>query len=406
MALQDWLSETKKAIGEVGDLIVAVEAEARATKLHIDAFSADATTFAGAAAAIEGRGSKVERNATLASNIRIDIASLQHDTEIVVTREYLLSRGGIDLKRVVEPYDGEFGSRVEQTASATLKHQSVDPQDLPVPGQNTLQVPLRVLLLGSKQDGAVHVNFAPKFAWLGSSRLSMMIARSASYFGTASPAVGWQIEDRTAKALSSSIGQVSVDIPQIDLIPSGGFDATWIDDYLRCVGASARRRSRRKFLPAVPPGFELAIKFDQEFVWRIVRNEVAKQGSIIFSGPTVTSVKSFSLQAGIRESGSIRVGCFDFSWSFTVKVPLIFELAVIRKNVLIISGKQVGKPEVDIQLPSAIDWLLSGLMKIIEDYIAEKVPALEAIQQQYVIGNARQIDVSFWDAFAVFAINT
>lgn len=407
MAFQDWLGKTKKAVAEIENLVLALEAEVADGKTRISAFNAAVVPFAGAAASLEARGSTVEKNATLASNIRYDVASLQHDAEIVVSRDYLLARGGVDLNRMVEPYEGEFGSRVEQAAPAVLEHKSADPQDLPVPGHNSLRVPLQVLLLGSKQDGTIHANFAPKFVWPGSSRLAMSIARPPSYFGNASPAVGLQIEDRAAKALGTSLGQVSVDIPQIDLIPaSGGFNATWIDDHLRCVGTSARRRTRRSFLPSVPTGFELAMKFDQEFVWQIIRNEIARQGSRIFSGPTVTGNKSFSLTAGIRESGSIRVGCFDFSWSFTVKVTLAFELTVMRKNVLVISGKQFGEPDVDIKLPREIDWLLSGLMDIIEDYIAGKVPALEAIREQYVIGNASAIDVFFWDAFAVFAINT
>jgi hypothetical protein len=268
-------------------------------------------------------------------------------------------------------------------------------------------VPLRISLLGTKQDGTVHANFAPKFIWPGSSRLAISMARTPSYIGTASPAAGLQIEDRAAKTLGASLGQVSVEIPQIDLIPtSGGFNATWIDDHLRCVSTSARRRSRRKFLPAVPTGFELAMKFDQEFVWRLVRDQVAEQGSLIFNGPTVTGPKSFSLTAGIRDSGGVRIGCVDFTWSFTVKVSLVFELTVKKKNVLVISGKQNGKPDIDIKLPGQLDWMFMGLKKIVEDYIADKVPALEAISAQYVIGNARQIDVAFWDSFAVFAIKT
>lgn len=406
MAFQDWLNDTRKAIAQIESLILAVEAETKYAKGHVDAFSASAASFAGAAVALEGKGSVVERNATLASNIRIDIASLQHDAEIVVTRDYLLARAGINLNRVFEPYEGEFGSRVEQMAPATLDHQSTHPQDLSVPGQNSLKIPLRVLLLGTQQDGIVHANLAPKFVWPGSSRLAMSMARLPSYFGTASPAVELQVEDRAAKALGASLGQVSVDIPQIDLIPvSGGFNGAWIDDHLRCVSTSTRRRSRRKFLPAVPPGFELAIKFDQEFVWRIVRDQVAQQGSLIFAGPTVTGAKSFSLTAGIRESGGVRVGCVDLTWSFKVTVSLAFEL-VVKKNVLVISGKQVGKPDVDIKLPGQLDWMLIGLKEIVEAYIADKVPALEGISAQYVIGNARQIDVAFWDSFAVFAIKT
>jgi len=407
MSFESWLNDTKKAIVQVENLVLAVEAETKDAKGRVAAFNAAAATFAGEAAALEGKGSVVERNSSLASNIRIDIASLQHDAEIVVTRNYLLAKAGFDLKRVFEPYDGEFGSRIEQMAPATLDHQSTHPQDLSVPGQNSLRIPLRVVLLGTQQDGTLHTNFVPKFFWPGSSRLAVSMARPPSYFGTATTAAGLHIEDRATKALSASLGQVSVDMPQIDLIPtSGGFNATWIDDHLRCVSTSARRRSRRRFLPSVPPGFELAMKFDQEFVWRIVRDQVAQQGSLIFAGPTVTGAKSFSLTAGIRDSGGVRVGCVDLTWSFTVKVSLVFDLVVKNKNVLIISGKQVGKPDFEIKLPGQLDWMFWGLKKIIEAYIADKVPALEGISLRYVIGNARQIDVAFWDAFAVFAIKT
>jgi len=407
MSFEGWLSETKKAIAKVESLIGSLESEAKDVQTHIKAVVAEAGGFAGAAAAVEGKGSVVERNATIASTIRRSIAVLQHDTEIVVDRNFLLAKGQIDLGHIFEPYEGEFNSKIEQAAPATLVHESTGANDLPVPGQNTLQIPIRVSLLGGQQDGAVHSNFAPRFSRSGSSRLSMTIARPPSYFGTANAAVALQIEERATRELGTSLGLVSFDIPQLDLLPTGGrFNAAWIDDHLRCLGTSARRRTRRQLLPAVPGGFDLALKFDQEYIWQIVRAEVAKQDSEIFSGPKVTGARAFSLQAGIRRSGGARVGCVDFTWTLTVKVSLLFELAVINRNVLVISGKQVGSPRVDFDLPTAIDWLLPGLERIVEAYIANKVPALEAIRQQYVVGNARQIDVLFWDAFVVFAINT
>ena len=407
MSFDDWLVRTKDSIAEVEARVQAFETELTVAAQHVGPYSVQGTALTDDAAAAEERGSAGARNSDVASKIRHVIALLQHDVEVVITRDALIATAGINLDKVVEPFVGDFELRIEQSARATLIHLSADPCDVPVQGQNSLSVPLKLQLLGNQELGAVHVNFSPRLYATGSPRLGINVARMPSCCGAFTPSIALQIENRTSAALVQSLGQVVVDLPQVDFLPlSTSFNATWIDDSLRCVGTHVKRRARRPLLPAVPTGYAIALKIDQEFIWNLIRTAVEALSARVFSGPSVTSAKSFSIVVGMQESGSLRIGCDLVSWTVTVKITLAFDLAIQGHRVLVITGHQVGSPAVDIDIhPSIVEWLPGDLNRLAQDYIATQVPSLGTIRQSYLIGAARELDVTFWDAFVVFAIN-
>lgn len=409
MDFDTWLEETKKAIA-------TVEGEVAALGTVLDIVLADAQNrlaetraFGAAAALFEGSGSELSVQADMAGGVRKTLAMLQHDIEIVITKAFLYQRAGIDLARLLPAYTGELDSKIEQDGIATVTHKSLNPCDLPVEGQNSLAVPLKLSFLGQTNSFRLHMNFAPHFPAAGTARLAVGLTRLPSACATdLAPAMAGQIEDRAGIEMARALSAAVVDLPNIDFLPiNPRFQATWIDSDLRCLGSGAKRaRQRRALLPAVPAGFAIAVKLDQEAVWQIVRQEVAAIGAMLFSGPTVTSPKTFTLTAGMRQSGSIKAGCDVVGWTVTVTTTVRFEVVVRNDRMLVISGQHVGPPDVDIRIrPDILGWLLGSLTDLAEGYVRNQIPALENIEKRFWLNSARQLDANFWNESIVFAIN-
>lgn len=404
-----WLAQTKQLAASIAGEVHDLSAELKQLQVKLETVHSDSTTLASTCDAMEGRNNLISKNSDIASTTRHELASLQHDVEIVITKALLYSVAGIDLAHLVEKIEDVFDTTLEQDGVAIVQELSTSPCDVAVSGQNSVGIPLRLDVLGNISKGSVHFNFCPRFAKPGEQKLTIRLARNPSACSSDfDAALNGRIEDQVSASLKKSLEGVSMDLPQIDFLPNlATFRATWVDDHLRCAGAyRTTARRRRALLPAVPVGYALAVKIDQQAVWDILRNEVASLGATVFGGPTVTGPKSFSMVAGFHESGSLKAGCTWVSWSVTVRVNLTFDVFVRAGRLLIISGRQVGDADWNIDIdPDILDWLLRDLKRKVEQYLADQTPPLGKIEKQFWIKAAKDCDVKFWDEFVVFALN-
>ena len=204
-----------------------------------------------------------------------------------------------------------------------------------------------------------------------------------------------EIEDRAEASIRASLQRINVMTPTLDVLPTQPqFWGTVNDGYIRILGRIfGRPKSRRPFMSGLPTGFPLAARFDTRVITAIITQQIGDMGVRLFSGPTITGPKTFSLVAGIQETFSIKIGCDVASATVTVKITIEGTLSIRLAKVLNIDAHLVGSPDVNVdirpRIPTLTDWADREVAKIIQSFI----PAIPGFSKSYMLSGVSRADI-------------
>lgn len=397
MDFPTWLAETKIAIADVESLLVALQTETIACESSAISFRDTASTLRIDTYAIEGQDNSISAYHSIAADVRRRLAELTHDSEIGITRDYLLRLANIDLDKAFEPIDLAQLGKVSQNAPATITETESPGCDVIAKGQLGMRIPTTVTVGATNTVGDVHLSFAGRFKNAAYDQVGAMVGRLPRCCGPFPMPMMNRIEVEASPRLLSGLDGVLVELPQIAFLNTAlRMSAVWCDDSLLRVTGRLRARAMglRPLLLAVPQHFDLALKLPQWVIWNLVASAAADAGATIFDGPTVTGPRSFRVGVGGEDSGSITIGCVSIGWRVRVTYDMRFVIEVRQDRLIVVYGRPNGPPSVDVTsgLPAPLSQLID---RWIADWIRDHAPALQDISFNYWVAQARKVDMFF-----------
>jgi hypothetical protein len=385
---------------------------AQAQVIAAQALRGSASATVAATHDAEGRGGHLYACNALAFDTMVDLFHLYHDVEMVASWDYALARAGVDPNQVVSPISGNIGGgmgyRLEQSAPLEIFPSPGSATDVVAPGQAGMAVPLRLQILNRQIDARLGLscdlfnrNASPAIVELELARLPRLKASEPL-----SPSLVFQIEDRARSEITSALARARIMTPLLDILPSQPqFWGAYDDGLIRVVGHIGRRgRSRRPFISALPAGFPVALRFDLSIITRLISDQIAAFGVSLFSGPVVTSPKTFRFVAGSSASYSVRIGCDVASASVTIRVTIDTTLSVRFGNRLSIEAHPVGAPDVEVnispRIPLLTDWVEGQVARIVRDF----VPQIDGFGRDFFIAGVSSFDIWLSQEHTTFGV--
>lgn len=396
-----WLTALGAKLDEIQASLRTCENLAQTQVTAAQALRGSADGTAAATRDAEGRNGYLYACNALAFDSMVDLFHLYHDVEMIVSWDYALARAGVDPNRVVSPISGNIGGgmgyRLEQSAPLEIFPSPGSATDVVAPGQAGMAVPLRLQILNRQIDARLSLscdlfnrNASPAIVELELGRLPRLTSSQVL-----SPPLVFQIEDRAGSELNNALARARIMTPLLDILPSQPqFWGAYNDGLIRVVGHIGRRgRSRRPFIPALPAGFPVALRFDLSIITRLISQEIAALGVGLFSGPAVTSPKTFRFIAGIRESYSLQIGCDVASATVTISVTIDTTLDVRFGNRLSIEAHAIGSPDIQVDISPRIPVLTNWVEGQIERIVRGFVPNIDGFRRDFFIAGVSSFDV-------------
>lgn len=407
-----WLASLGQRLDDIQAALIACETLTNSNLTSARALAAAATAFCAATTTAEGRSGHLYSCNTLAFDSMKELFSLYHDVEMVASWDFALARAGIDPAQVIQPIAGNVGGgmgyRLEQDGPLQIFPSPGGASDVVAPGQAGMAVPLKLKILN--RDVQARLGLSCDLATLGASPavVTLDLGRLPRITSTdpLAPALVFQMEDRAETEINTSIARARLMTPLLDILPrQPTFWGTYNDGLIRIAGYINRRsRSRRPFLPALPASYPVAIRFDLSVITSLVSQEIAAQGIRIFSGPAVTSDKTFRIVAGIQESYSIEIGCEVASADITIAVTVDTTLSVRLGNVLIVDASVVGAPDINVHVSPRIPILTNWVEGQIERIVRGFIPNIDGFQRQFFISEVSRFDIWLSNDYTLLGI--
>lgn len=405
MTFDEWIEQTKQGLREIAGEVADTGSELNHVKGKADNVRTEVKSWCSETLVAERGTGLIGKNADMASRIRRRLVELGHDVEIAISPDYLLGQAGIDMNHLFDPIDGGSHYRVEQRGAALIYTTSTRQCDVVVDGQECVSVPIRIVALGNEQNRSICFNLGAINRPTGA--FGVALTRNPSVCEDAQAALANEIESRTMLAIQPHLASTAVTPPQIDLLPPIQYRSGWADQLFRSFGYySGRRRRRVNLLQGVPQGFGLAVKFPQDVIWQRIASEATRRGGTILGGPYVTGQRTFVVDIGRYETGSVGAACNIVNWSIKVWVRIAFEFTVRGGALLVVAGRQQGDPKVEIHLnPFLLQWLYDALKDKVDNFIKDQIPDFGTIQESIFFRGVRSMDAQLWDEFIMLSIN-
>lgn len=398
-AYDDWLVQLDGKLDAVDQGTKDLLAEVDHLLASATTFDTASAGFAGSAAILFGPGgaSYFCLNTTRAAEI--DLVDLYADMQAVVDWQWLLGRALIDATKLFDPIAGDYGGGVTyvlaQDGTLTLQSGDGSPTNQTPIGQAGFLVPIKLQFLGNTINTRMHlgVDFAvdPSPPQTIQARLSSPL-RVAATVGLA-PAGRWLIEDHAEPPIAAALAGAAFELPPCSIFPTPAHLWTaWQDGSVRIVGRVQRRTRHRQGMVALRAGFPVTMRLQLALLTNEITKAVSSYGARIFSGPTVVGPKRFTLQAGIEEKKSVKLGK-DLA-SARIKVWQDFEGSLsVSGRQLHVTVNPVGSPGRDVDIHPKIPPLTNWVEDIIEDFIKKKIPQISGISEIYYLSGVWSFDV-------------
>lgn len=324
-------------------------------------------------------------------NALAGLLSLSHGIELVTRESTVLQRAGIDLAKLFEPKEINYGIgnrlRAEQHGPARLVHAHEQPCLVADTGHLCIDIPLKIEKFGVLHWPHLNVTLAIDTIPGPNDAFQRILTRGAHFcpLDGLEDALAQLLIDEIRPELAAISGRVP--LPRLPELPIGKIDL-WAGTFGELVRVHGRagRRSRRRVPPlsALRNWADTGIKIVPDLIVSIVQREVAKTGAGIVGGPRYVSASAFDMSARMEMSGSRRVGCKRFGYrvriDFTIRTQLRID-AVGSRTTLVIDSFDVAR-DVDVTIePRVIDWLLDELVRLGERWLEKRLPSLTHTQR-------------------------
>ena len=398
-AYDDWLVQLAGKLDAIdqgaSDLLASV------TRLLASATTYDtgSASFAGSAAILFGPGgaSYFCLNTTRAAEI--DLLDLYADMQAVVEWQWLLGRALINPTKLFDPIEGDYGGgatyALRQDGTLTLQSGDGSPTNQTPIGQAGFLVPIELQFLGNTINTRMHLGVDLAVALSPPQTIQVRLSsplRVAATVGLA-PASRWLIESHGEPTIVAALAGAALELPSISVFPTPArLWTAWQDGAVRIAGSVQRRARHRQGMVALRAGFPVTMRLQLALLTNEIAKAVSSYGATIFSGPTVVGAKRFTLQAGIEERKSIKLGK-DLA-SARVKVWQDFEGSLsVSGRQLHVTVNPVGSPGRDVDIYPKIPPLTNWVEDIIEDFIKRKIPQISGVSEIYYLSGVWSFDV-------------
>lgn len=324
--------------------------------------------------------------------------AITHDIEIVRREARVLSDARIDLERIFESREIDYGLangiRVEQSGTAAVRHTHGEPCLVTEDGHVTLNVPVRVDDFG--QVFETHVNASMGLTQIRgrSERLSTSVTRGAHFCPAGGVSSEFQVLVRKEIAKVLEGFERPVNLPKLPDLGFGEVEyfAPMFGRLVRVYG-TVRRRDRNAVAPvgALPRWADTGIKIIPELVIANIKSEISRHNLRFTGGPWYRGTNAFDIGAQLYFRYRRRIGIISYGADVYGDVVIRTHVRIENRNILVIDSWDIDR-RIRVKLKPDLGWLMDWLEKEMEKRIDRKLPKLRR-KQRFPLFSARRAEV-------------
>jgi hypothetical protein len=324
--------------------------------------------------------------------------ALTHDIEIVRRETRVLADSRIDLGRVFEPREIDFGLgnriRVEQDGNAEMRHAHGAPCLVTEDGHVTLDVPIRVEDFGRIHEARVNASVGLSQPPGRGERVAKFITRGPHFCpaGDISPEFQALVRKEVGKALERIERPVSV--PKMPDLGFGDVDfyAPMFGELVRIHGA-IRKRSRQTvpLANALPDWADTGLKIVPELIVSKVQSEITRHNLRVTSGPLYRGNNAFDIGARMYFSYRSKIGFISYGADVYGDAVIRTQVRIENRNILVVDSWDIDR-RVRVELKPDLGWLLDWLEREMEKRLTRLLPKLQR-SQKFPLFSARRAEV-------------
>lgn len=336
------------------------------------------------------------------------LAFIGHDGETIINLPYFLERSGIDLNRVM-PEDINYENiQVKQNGIAKLVDSSNSCSTVNT-GYIGLVVPLKITASGQERSIELTTTILLNHHDFESKSLVIQLAHNTAYCpeGTFDLSTGMKILNYTQPVINSrlqnieySLGDISIGSRTMIL-----YGASLHKNYLRIYTSFGLKGKQKMPLLAGPePGFDILIKFGNEFLRDAIAAEISRLGLTISGGPYYNGSSSFSLDIQYTYRDSVKIGCVIIPYKIVVEAKVNVILSVSGRSTIVMKVDKLTDPEV-VEITG--DWIpgVSLITKIINLFLGRFEKALNFTRSYTVEQNQSSMKLELNAQFLILKLN-
>lgn len=344
-------------------------------------------------------------------NLRSSLSTLAfigHDGETIINLSYFLERSGIDLNRVL-PEDINYEEiQVRQTGRAKLVDRS-DSCSTVNEGYIGLVIPLSIAAAGQEKQVDLTTTVFLNHNDLESKSLVLQLAHNAAYCpaGAFNLSMGLKflnytqpVIDSKLQHISYSLGDISIGARTVIL-----YGASMNKNFLR-IYTSFGLKGKRKLalLPGPEAGFDILIKFGNEFIRDAVSAEIARLGLTISGGPYYNNSSSFSLSIQYIHRDTVKIGCVRIGYKIVVEAKVNVVLSVSGRSKVVMQVDKLTEPQV-VEITG--DWIpgVALIEKIINIFLGRFERTLNFTRSYTIEQNQSSMKLELTSQFLILKLN-